>query len=140
MQAIVSRTLRKYSEIYRRYADCMSLFMCCVSAGVGDLSSMVAVLRAARSTFGSMLNALEFIDAPTMELVERALKFRNPLSSTQPPFYALIEAAGADEAVLQEHVLSLSHSLFYSFHSCSNNAFHYLQVILENSFTRISVL
>jgi len=63
--------------------------------GCSDFEKVKRILVTAKSMLGEVLSAFEFMDSVSMEIVEKHLRHRNPISAH--PFYVLVETSGSHE-------------------------------------------
>nr|GMD58159.1 D-2-hydroxyglutarate dehydrogenase, mitochondrial isoform X1 [Ipomoea batatas] len=78
-----------------------------------DYASCQKLLLEAKTKLGEILSAFEFLDANAMDLVLKHLEgVRNPLPSSIPNFYVLIETTGSNETYDKERLEAfLLHSM-----------------------------
>jgi FAD/FMN-containing dehydrogenase len=101
---ITAATLRLYPLPAARVAAFLSF---------PSLQHAVAFLSAARSAFGAGLSAFELLSRSCLDLVARYQPdYRLPVDGNdrKAPWYALVELADADDALLQASLVSTAHS------------------------------
>jgi len=95
-------------QLVRTSASVQAAFL-----GVSSFDAVLRVLDAARVQLGEIVSAIEFADAPSVDMaVDHVSTVRNPLQGTSAPFYMLIETQGSSEehdtaklSAFLEHIL-----------------------------------